>query len=135
MCSMGVHLAIVLVQPLMEAGLDSIGLVELRNIVSTKFGVELPATVAFDYPSVDALARFVVQQTPGDQGASAPQPAARHAARQSIVQHLTATINELLGFEVAADQVRNPTVTSKPVGRVCAIMSDCKKLRVERAYL
>jgi len=46
-------------QPLMEAGLDSIGAVELRNAVHDSFGVDLPATVTFDYPSVDALASFI----------------------------------------------------------------------------
>lgn len=43
----------------MEAGLDSISSVELRNSVSSKFGLELPATVTFDYPSIEALAEFV----------------------------------------------------------------------------
>ncbi len=47
-------------QPLMEAGLDSIGAVELRNAVSTKFGIELPATVTFDQPTVQDLAHFLV---------------------------------------------------------------------------
>jgi Phosphopantetheine attachment site len=46
-------------QPLMEAGLDSVSSVELRNSVASKFGVELPATVTFDHPSVQALAAFV----------------------------------------------------------------------------
>ena len=45
--------------PLMEAGLDSIGAVEVRNAVASKFGVDLPATVTFDYPTVQALAGFV----------------------------------------------------------------------------
>ena len=45
--------------PLMEAGLDSIGAVELRNAVSAKLGVELPATVTFDYPTISALAQYI----------------------------------------------------------------------------
>ena len=40
----------------MEAGLDSLGAVELRNALSAKFGLELPATVTLDFPSVAALA-------------------------------------------------------------------------------
>ena len=41
--------------PLMSAGLDSLGAMELRNGVSTKFGVSLPATVAFDFPTLKVL--------------------------------------------------------------------------------
>lgn len=47
-------------QPLMEAGLDSLGVVELRNALSTKFAVELPATVILDFPSISALGGFIV---------------------------------------------------------------------------
>ena len=43
-------------EPLMEAGLDSIGAVELRNSVATNYGIDLPATISFDQPTVRALA-------------------------------------------------------------------------------
>ena len=39
---------------------DAAGAAELRNVVSAKFGVELPATVAFDYPTVSAMAAFLL---------------------------------------------------------------------------
>ena len=38
--------------PLMNAGLDSLAAVELRSALSAHFGTDLPATFAFDYPSL-----------------------------------------------------------------------------------
>ena len=46
-------------EPLMEAGLDSLGAVELRNSLGSEFRTEMPATVTFDYPSVSALAGYL----------------------------------------------------------------------------
>ncbi|KAK9841750.1 hypothetical protein WJX81_000726 [Elliptochloris bilobata] len=43
-------------QPLMEAGLDSIGAVELRALLGARFGSELPATLIFDHSTAAALA-------------------------------------------------------------------------------
>ena len=40
--------------PLMSAGLDSLSAVELRNGISAKYGISMPATVAFDYPTLQA---------------------------------------------------------------------------------
>ena len=41
--------------PMMAAGLDSLGAVELRNTVQQRFAVSLPATAAFDYPTIQVL--------------------------------------------------------------------------------
>ena len=49
-------------QPLMEAGLDSLGAVELRTSLCASFTVDLPATVVFDYPTVSSLSSFIAEQ-------------------------------------------------------------------------
>ena len=47
---------------LMSAGLDSLGAVELRKELATLSGLELPATLIFDYPSGEAIAGFLASQ-------------------------------------------------------------------------
>ena len=46
-------------QPLMELGIDSLEAVELRNNLNESFGVELPATVMFDYSTAELLSEFI----------------------------------------------------------------------------
>ena len=45
-------------EPLMAAGLDSLSSVELTNALQRKLGMQLPPTLVFDYPSVNAIAEF-----------------------------------------------------------------------------
>ena len=51
-------------QPLMEAGLDSLGAVDLRNALSTQLSVELPSTLTFDHPTLPALAAYIAGMLP-----------------------------------------------------------------------
>lgn len=46
-------------ETLQEAGLDSIASVEFRDILSARFGVELPATLVFDHPTSVAVSQAV----------------------------------------------------------------------------
>eukprot|EP00894_Picocystis_sp_ML_P004398 jgi/Pico_ML_1/54915/g54.t1 len=59
-------------EPLMAAGLDSLGAVEVRNSVERKMGTELPSTLVFDYPSVQAMAGFLLESVGG--AVEAPNP-------------------------------------------------------------
>ena len=47
---------------MVQAGLESLGAVELRNAVAAAFSIQLPATAAFDYPTLRALAGYVASQ-------------------------------------------------------------------------
>ena len=47
--------------PLGEMGLDSLLSVELRNTLSSAIGQVLPATLLFDYPTIDALTNFLLK--------------------------------------------------------------------------
>ena len=78
----------------MEAGLDSIGAVELRNAVSAAFGIDLPATAMFDHPSAEALAQYVAAKM----GASGEEASAW--ARPSLVA-VSATVRAAHVHQIA----------------------------------
>ena len=70
------HVAIDAASPLKDLGLNSLMAIELRNELARLGGVSLPATLAFDLPTLDALAdRLTVVWT------LAPAPAGRAETR------------------------------------------------------
>jgi acyl carrier protein len=54
-------------EPLMAAGLDSLGAVELKNSLEGRLGVQLPGTLVFDYPTASALTGYLEEVLPADE--------------------------------------------------------------------
>ncbi len=57
--------------PLGEMGLDSLLAVELRNTLSKETGASLPASLLFDYPTIEALSAHLATAVLGLEGAPA----------------------------------------------------------------
>ncbi len=74
-------------QPLSELGLDSLMAVELRNVLSTSVGRPLPATLLFDYPTLDAIAGFLGREL-GLASAPAEAPASLPEAPSQVVDRI-----------------------------------------------
>ena len=49
-------------QPLKEMGLDSLMSVELRNALGASIGRTLPGSLVFDYPTIEAIAKFIANE-------------------------------------------------------------------------
>jgi acyl transferase domain-containing protein/NAD(P)-dependent dehydrogenase (short-subunit alcohol dehydrogenase family)/acyl carrier protein len=69
-------------RPLKELGLDSLMAVELRNALSQSLACSLPATLAFDYPTVATLAAHLVGKL-SDTGTAASAANAERVAAAS----------------------------------------------------
>ncbi|MEO8152056.1 MAG: SDR family NAD(P)-dependent oxidoreductase [Rhizobacter sp.] len=90
--------------PLGELGLDSLLAVELRNTLGAALGQSLPATLLFDYPTIDTLTEYLLDEVIQPAAADAPaveaavQDAARDATREP--PSLVGAIEDLSDEEV-----------------------------------
>ena len=89
-------------EPLMAAGLDSLGAVELRNGLEAHFGTRLSGTLVFDYPTAAAMAAHIAGQlgasSAGGVSAGAAAAAAAAAAQSDrVAAEVMAAVAEILG--------------------------------------
>ena len=109
---------------LMEAGVDSLGAVELRNQLQhmAGAGVTLPSTLIFDHPTARGLARFIAPAAPPQ-----PQLAGMQLARGSSVVTLLSKKTTLpLGANTTSQlsAVAMDTVTEVPGSRWAPVQGD-----------
>jgi len=83
-------------QPLREIGMDSLMAVELRNAISASVQQKLPATLLFDFPTIEALADFLGPQL-WQETKPAPEPA-------PAVEKTSAPAPETAGVENLSDE-------------------------------
>lgn len=91
-------------QPLMEAGLDSLGVVELRNQLATHFSVELASTLTFDHPTPSALASYIASRAAT--GSSSAPVAAPSLSSEDLESEISQVVASVMGFTVNMDEVR-----------------------------
>ena len=98
-------------QPLQELGLDSLMSVELRNAMAAALGCSLSATLLFDYPTIDALARYLAHDILALDIEDSPKPASSgtdsNAAHSDIALMTEAEAESLLLAEL--DHPKNLT--------------------------
>jgi 3-oxoacyl-(acyl-carrier-protein) synthase/NAD(P)-dependent dehydrogenase (short-subunit alcohol dehydrogenase family)/acyl carrier protein len=85
-------------QGLFEMGLDSLMALELRTRLETLVARSLPATLVFDYPTINAIARLLAR----DGASSDAGPAARVASPGSSADVSTKAIDDLTEAEAEA---------------------------------
>jgi len=84
---------------LADLGLDSLLVVELKNRLERSLGCALPATVAFDYPTIEALTEHLLRDV---LSLEAPEPQAGRLQHIDESKQLAATLADLTQDEIAA---------------------------------
>jgi acyl carrier protein len=83
-------------RPFAEFGVDSLTAVELSQELEDEFGVELPAIVAWNYPTPATLSRYLAEQTMGIKNGELPGAAAETNGSHPTEQHTDAELAALL---------------------------------------
>ena len=105
-----------------EMGMDSLLSIELRTRLQRRLGMELPATLTFNHPTVEAVARFVaarIGQTVADgAGTQAHDRAAAAAAAEGSQATARAPAPELSGIDDDASEAELAAMLQQRLARL-----------------
>jgi acyl carrier protein len=129
--------------PLMASGLDSLGTEALRKELAAAFGLDLPATAIFDYPSACELAGLITGQLAARHVAAASATAAAAAAAAALAAERALPANQAAlaprpaAAAAAPANPRAPTLTrpgyfTVPSARRLARLTDAQLAAVPR---
>ncbi len=99
--------------PLMEAGIDSLSMIELRNALNEIFGLELQATFLFNHPTMAQIALHIsrtLSERLKAEPSSANKISTHHTSQRNMVHfdilsHIANIVGRILG-PLTFDQVR-----------------------------
>lgn len=96
-----------------QAGLDSLGAVELRNAIASHYGTSAPATLAFDYPTAAALCDYALATSAqaastdaaaGPRGGEGPVELSQGLNMGDVAAQISKIVSNVIGGLVPADQ-------------------------------
>jgi acyl transferase domain-containing protein len=99
-------------RPLAELGMDSLTAVQLRNTLAESVGCSLPASLLFDYPSLEALAKYLAAEIFGWDTAIEPVTAPK-AIPMSVTEQLSSLYDDLTDEELAGVLAERLAAASK----------------------
>lgn len=82
---------------------------ELRNAISARFGTDLPATAIFDYPTITALADYLIASSAAARAADMNSAADRYQEAdaqndEEVAGKLAELLREIVGSPVGLDE-------------------------------
>jgi thioesterase domain-containing protein/3-oxoacyl-(acyl-carrier-protein) synthase/acyl carrier protein len=100
-------------EPLMAAGLDSLGATEMVNILTERFGLEFASTFVMDYPSIDAMVESIMDSI--DSPTGDVEPALEDVV---VMNNLDSTFAQgLFAFDEFRDVAGSESIGFAPVER------------------